>query len=162
LKNRIYRFRAWDKKNKKFICDYTKILPYHYKGEEHDLKIGGGRNHMGIYVLNDNEDDCELLMYTGLKDKNGKEIYEGDIVKELYCSGYTFYIVKFGFYDNDEGWEDSVTGYGYYLEQIYDYYRPDNQHDKEKKIFDVLYPDITKCEIVGNIYENPELLKKVK
>jgi len=71
--------------------------------------------------------------YTGRKDKNGKEIYEGDIVR--YSDGYTAVVV----------WKD--TGFGLeFIEQVENprtwYYLPNG---------DVL-------EILGNIYENPELI----
>ena len=78
--------------------------------------------------------DAELMQYTGLKDKNGKEIYEGDILEWFNdLTGSTHRgVVRFtqgGFYCGD-----------YYLYAI-------------------------KCYlpvIIGNIYENPELLEEVE
>jgi len=77
--------------------------------------------------------DLDVMQYTGLKDKNGKEIYEGDIINVE--SAYT----------SDE---DIVT------DVIF-----------EKGLFcggksNYLYMVCEICEVIGNIYENPELLKK--
>ena len=83
-------------------------------------------------------DKIELMQSTGLVDKNGKEIFEGDIVKmskDVY-SEPTYYEV--------------VRHYGgaYRLES--------KQHGCE------LWLRHTDCEVVGNIYENPELLEESK
>ena len=80
-------------------------------------------------------DEIKLMQSTGLKDKNGKEIFEGDIVKmakDVY-SDLTYYeIVRH-------------RGGAYRLES--------NQHGCE------LWLRHTICEVIGNIYENPELLE---
>ena len=75
--------------------------------------------------------------YTGLKDKNGKEIYEGDIVQSDIDRAY----VK---------WNDK---YGYFqLIPIGDYY-----FDSDVIGQALEYADL---EVIGNIYDNPELLEK--
>lgn len=71
----------------------------------------------------------ELMQYTGLKDKNGKEIYEGDVVQP-YSNGTNFVV---------EWWHS-----GWYLVL-------ENRHS-------MLYT-IGRPEVIGNIHENPELLK---
>lgn len=80
-------------------------------------------------------EECILMQYTGLKDKNGKEIYEGDIVK---CRPDTLREVKWVEYDGY-----IRCGYTPLCDNFYD--------------CGLYFDDF---EVVGNIYENKELLKK--
>lgn len=83
--------------------------------------------------VNEQQIDKDTIgQYTGLHDKNGKEIYEGDIVKGTF---YGFPMVE---YD--------------YIFQIY--------WDEKEKGFMANYFEPSECEVIGNIYENPELLEE--
>lgn len=84
--------------------------------------------------------DWEVMQFTGLLDKNGKEIYEGDIVKF-----FTYYYKKGT--SRIVAWDDC----GRWLPFCDDDYIQDEQGDHFN--FDKGF------EILGNIYENPELLK---
>ena len=77
-------------------------------------------------------DEATIGQYTGLKDKNGKKIFEGDILKG------TFY----GFMAPEYDYIFSVYG------------------DEKEKGFMANYFEPNECEIIGNIYDNPELLKE--
>ena len=77
-----------------------------------------------------------LMQSTGLRDKNGKEIFEGDIVKmakDVYSDPTYYEVIRH-------------RGGAYRLES--------NQHGCE------LWLRHTNCEVIGNIYENPELLEE--
>jgi len=79
--------------------------------------------------------ECHLMQYTGLKDKNGVEIYKDDVVQ--YLDGeYSFSAVV--------EWGD----FGWYLRGI----EPNDNFSFEDTAPSVL-------EVIGNIYENPELLE---
>ena len=80
--------------------------------------------------------DIELMEYTGLKDLSGKEIYEGDIIFESFSEEYFKVVFKNGSF------------------------RAEFEGDFEEYSFDLIDVVAQGCEIVGNIYENPELLKE--
>jgi uncharacterized phage protein (TIGR01671 family) len=123
---REIKFRVWDTKYKKMV-----FTGFHFFGEIMAF------DEVRIYLFETKEtdhistierwNDLELMQFTGLLDKNGKEIYEGDIVEQVF-----------------HGVENEST-----LIEV-----KDIRHLSE------LYIGSTKSNLViGNIYENPELLK---
>ena len=98
-------------------------------------------------------DDYILMQYTGLKDRIGYEIYEGDIV-ELYPLGR----LKKGLLVIKSGYEWGETGFiAESIELV-----PDICDEKKLiKTVDVINKRYTvDYKVIGNIYENPELLRK--
>ena len=122
----IPKFRAWDKELQTMLdvslIDFKKGV---LVGEHWEF---GETNFM-------NFDEIVLMQSTGLKDKNGKEIFEGDIVKmakDVYSEPTYYEVVRH-------------RGGAYRLES--------KKHGCE------LWLRHTDCEVVGNIYENPEFLE---
>ena len=123
---REIKFRAWHKEEK-------------IMGEVLGIDI----LHKEIFFSNEDSDcyehtdfkDIELMQYTGLKDKNNKEIYEGDIVKlrANHGIGVIKYYDEWGAFvvEYIKPRPLAVLGMNYYKEDI---------------------------EVLGNIYENPKLL----
>lgn len=86
-----------------------------------------------------------IMQSTGLRDKNGKEIFEGDVLQIDFVKA----IVRFGqyrYYGNNG--KDVLTGNGFYIECL-NVMDPDCISPYETDVLD-------KAEIIGNIYENPE------
>lgn len=120
----LLRFRAWLKEDKEMV-DVEEINFYN---GEFDF-IGDAITWMC------KSNDCVLMQSTGLRDKNGKEIFEGDVVKmakNVYSEPTYYEVVRH-------------RGGAYRLES--------KQYGCE------LWLRHTDCEIAGDIYKNPELLE---
>ena len=106
-----------------------------------------------------NPDNFKILQYTGLKDKNGKEIYEGDSVETPFrTTGFNI-----GFRGDDEiytGFYRGVVHYqasrGFFQKNVVMLGDEDESGlwTKRSDLSNIIQ---SRCEIIGNIYENPEL-----
>lgn len=135
MQNRVIKFRVWDKKAGYFIIPYQ-ITPFR-NANYNDIDLtysNSGR----WYISGGNElteDRYTVQQFTGLKDKNGKDIYEGDILLLPRYGALTdsFLIVEWGM---NSGCCNNAAMSGLCV--------PDDSQDSE---------------IVGNNFENPDLLK---
>ena len=91
---------------------------------------------------------------TGFTDKNGKEVFEGDIVSNKWCFGKNS-IVKFGKYQHLNAQREYENGdYGFYLYHIDEFSR-----DVERNDFIFFFGNKDKSEVIGDVFENKDLLK---
>lgn len=104
--------------------------------------------------------------YTGLTDKNGKKIFEGDIVQYLTYDDFDCQsIVKFGKYkqDGSDGEYKASDCLGFYVE-VDNFTCPDWCDNEPERFHDYLKQQslaeiASQCEIIDNIHDNPELLE---
>lgn len=138
---REIKFRAWDKTKREWVQKFV-IHP----------------NGSFEAFLTTDINNVDLMQYTGIKDKNGKEIYEGDIVKGR--EGVQIGEVKFGQYEDIKqqkhdntlwhiGWYVQGKDRIYSLEELEWYIKTSNYAPFRGSYL----------EIIGNIYENTELLR---
>lgn len=93
-----------------------------------------------------------VCQYTGLKDKNGNMIFEGDIVKNDWCFMKGNSVVKLGAYKSPDMGNGYMQGHlGFYLEHI------DKSESKTSRK-DIMF-FANNCEIIGSVHSNPELLE---
>ena len=118
-----FKFRAWDKENKKYIYGVEKGLEFY--------STAGNLRVMTLAEIAESS-KYDLEQCTGLKDKNGKLIYEGDIVDDGEQYTKIIFDKSCFCYDDGSGFYDDLDFY------------------------------YTHCEVIGNIHKNSELLEEHK
>ena len=118
---REIKCRAWDKEQERWLAMFPCVIPTESDGKTFRLEIVPCG------------EQIELVWYTGLKDKNGKESYHKDIVKR---SGM-LYVME---------WHDNLASW--FLKPLHGGWHGITQSDMSLM-----------CEVIGNIWENKELLE---
>ena len=119
--NREIKFRIYSEELNSFLTGEFDVSMAAFEGGHHWDKVGASK--------------CHIMQYTGLKDKNGAEIYEGDIVKATDGNNDHLFQVE---------WLDGGFVFA-----------DDSGKDFPKWKLWQFKPDV-----IGNIYESPELLEK--
>lgn len=124
----IPRFRAWDKEYKEMVQVDALVF------DEQIIKA----TYKNGNVVKEDLKNYVLMQSTGLRDKNGKEIFEGDILKVTNLSSW-LEVVSF---NNNKAMFVS---------------KEVKREVEETPLYDLFNTDIFEVEIIGNIYTNPEL-----
>lgn len=122
---RQIKFRAWDKENKRMLPVYLTDM------DSGLMPISGDWD----YVIRPFEDECELMQFTGLIDRNGRDVYEGDV--------YQFPPAR-----ND------TPPFIDLVEDLQTFFEAKGLREGEYTW------DYSEIEVIGNVWENPELLTK--
>nr|WP_302597838.1 YopX family protein [uncultured Cellulosilyticum sp.] len=133
---REIKFRAWDKSQNKMY----QVRGINFDNEDLWLKINETQ------IMGANLFEVELMQYTGLKDKNGTEIYEGDIIED--CEGKKKKVI----------WHNNGFKLQYKYKKSYqgEIYWSTNKDIELNGTSDKRWG----VEVIGNIFENLELLKE--
>ena len=147
---RNIKFRAYIKDtNKRVPSEINKIV------EVKSLHLGSRKAIIGYSKSSSNYgnysisfDDIELMQYTGLHDKNGKEIYEGDIIEfsyDMFVGNFDTFVAK-GVVVFDEG--------AFYVELF------ENERTTKDEAYLLYSINLDTIEVIGNKFDNPDLLEK--
>lgn len=144
---RELKFRVWDKDNNEFVrLDEETFIAI----DDEKVQVITGNENYG-----DEYENVEVMQYTGLKDKNDKEIYEGDVIQFTW--------------DSDSCWGKAGTYIGFvkfdggvfeivYIGKVREKRFRENMecYDNIKSFMDWSQ----EVQVIGNIYERPELLQQ--
>lgn len=131
----IPKFRAWDKRFSEFVEDF-------FVSEDGKIYKKTKDTGYGFAISRETSNKIILMQSTGLKDKNGQEIFEGDIVQFEDCYEVSdFLYINTGIIEWCQG--------GFHV-----------TNRDSVLMEDLLDGDSLDITIIGNIYENPEFLEE--
>lgn len=157
-------FRGKRKDNGERVDGYYCV----FNGVSHRIYTGYAETDCGEYYPDCYEVIPETVgQCTELTDKNGKKIFEGDVVQYLTYDDFDCQsIVKFGVYkqDGSDGEYKASNCLGFYVE-LDNFTCPDWCGNEPEMFHDYLKQQslveiASQCEVIGNIYDNPELIKE--
>ncbi len=141
------KFRTWDK-NSKTMCDvnFIRFSDSQYTNVGYRVKNNGRTSDENSLLDENANGTCVLMQYTGIKDKNGKEIYEGDIIDiHQTVNGCNLFVITWGDVGISARYlidSEMLREYEYDIKELLDV----NIGKYEKSV-----------EVVGNIYEITEV-----
>lgn len=140
------KFRAWNSKHKLMYYDRFDVCTFPENEPIFETGLNSNGELFAVYTLIDEVEELELMQYIGIKDINDVEVYEGDIVKFMDCETIS---TESGIHHEDflnrgviKYSEEETRFYVDGLESI-----------------DMIYFLDSDYEVIGNIYETPELLE---
>ena len=149
---RDIKFRVWDKEYEKMTYfndeDYEYKLPFVFRLDQ-VLKKDSNYDDYEDFEYNDVTDSVEVMQYTGLKDKNGKEIYEGDIIEfsyDMFVGNFDTFVAK----------GKVVFKEGAFYVEIFE-----NERTTKDEAYLLYSINLDTIEVIGNIHDNPELLEEI-
>ena len=147
------KLRAWDNGMEMMVYQGDDEIYICFDGEKWKL-LDYYRTHWETdeYGMNEIEQpwevkNIEIMQYTGFKDSNGADIYEGDIVKRTYLFDGAFDRMHTGEVVYDEEYARYVIS------------KPNKYINPKTEDLGNMLSDKSAYEVIGNIYENPELLE---
>jgi uncharacterized phage protein (TIGR01671 family) len=148
---REIKFRAWDEVSKR-LAEVTNVHP-----KCHDMAetvVVRDRSGESVNTLFSN---YTLMQFTGLHDKNGKEIYEGDVVRACHKNEFKSFVCENG----EIEWIEHLGQWGVRVPAMLSVESEDKQEKNDAMTWNMLkfnFKHGLELEVLGNIYENPELL----
>ena len=141
MRNIKFRGKTGTTEGKKWVYGYLyKIKSFFSEDYQYFIK--------NEHLQETSVDEETIGQYTGLKDKNGKEIYEGDIIEfsyDMFVGNFDTFVAK-GKVVFEEG--------AFYVEVF------ENERTTKDEAYLLYSINLDTIEVIGNIYDNPELLEE--